>query len=25
MTINTDASRLDITFPSGGIDCAAWL
>jgi dienelactone hydrolase len=25
MTINTDTSRLDITFRSGGIDCAAWL
>lgn len=25
MTINTDTSRLDITFRSGGSDCAAWL
>jgi dienelactone hydrolase len=25
MTSNTDTSRLDITFRSGGIDCAAWL
>src|SRR6185312_1427407 len=25
MTINTDTSRLDITFRSGGVDCAAWL